>query len=72
MSSKVRTLVIHILPPETISLKIAEKCQKYAKLMYILRLLLQEIFFIEKLRQLEKKMLAVPHKQNKNVLLHMS
>ena len=32
----------------------------------------KKYYFLEKLRQLEKKMPVVHQKQNKNVLLHMS
>ena len=75
MPSTVRALIFHILPPETCSLNTAKKCQKYGKLLYILRLVLHKIFFCRKTKitqKKKKKTLVVHQKQNNNVLLHMS
>lgn len=49
-----RTLIFHILPPETCSLNISKKLPKYGKLLYILRLLPQEIFFCRKINATQK------------------
>ena len=38
--SKVRTLIFHILPPETYSLNLSKKVPKISKLLFILRALL--------------------------------
>ena len=57
--------------PKPVPLTYLKKCQKYVKLLYILSLLLQEIFFCRKTRTTRKKMLVVHQKQSKNVLLHV-
>ena len=54
MLSTVRTLIFHIIPSETCSLTYLKNCQKYEKLLYILRLLLQEVFFCRKTKTTQK------------------
>ena len=55
MPATVRTLIFHILTLHTL-LTYLKKCQKYTKLLYILRLHYVEIFCIKKLTKLRKKM----------------
>ena len=62
VASTVRTLIFHILPPKTslsphVLLTFLKNCQNYAKLLYTLRLLLQEIFFCRKTKTTRKKYL---------------
>ena len=60
MPSTVKTLLIHILPPETFSLNISEKVPKVCKIV---------VYF--EVTSTRKKLLVVHQKQNKNVLLHV-
>ena len=63
-------IIFYMLTSHTLSRNISEnvpKICKIAKLLHILRLLVHETFGIEKLRQLEKKILAMHQKQSKNI-----
>ena len=56
VSSTVRTLIFHILPPKTFSLNMSQKVPKICKIVIYFEVSSsRNIFFKEKLRQLEKK-----------------
>ena len=56
--STVRTLIFHILPPETCSLNISKKMLKICKIVVYFEVTSsRNIFFVGKIRQLEKNCL---------------
>ena len=64
-------LIFHVFPPKTCFLNISKKCQKYAKLLYILSLLLQVIFFVVKLSQPEKNAYSTSETKWKCIITHV-
>ena len=70
--STVRTLIFHILPPETCSLNISKKVPKICKIVVYFEVTSsRNIFFVEKLRQLEKNICSTSETKQKYIIRHV-